>query len=72
VDRFIGLEDLHIWGMMANPHLAKSISDVGWSVFITMLIYIGSLYGCRVEKVSRWYLSSKICSARGTVREAIP
>jgi len=58
--------------MMANHHLAKSIGDAGWSAFITMLIYKGDWYGCRVEKVSRWYPSSKTCSACGTVMVEIP
>jgi putative transposase len=71
-NQFIGLEDLNIKGMMANRHLAKSIGDVGWSAFIAMLVYKGDWYGCRVEKVSRWYPSSKTCSACGAVMEAIP
>ena len=32
----------------------------------------GNWYGCRVEKVNRWYPSSKTCSACGAVVEAIP
>ena len=71
-NQFIGLEDLNVRGMMANRHLAKSIGDVGWSAFIGMLVYKGNWYGCRVEKVSRWYPSSKTCSACGAVMEAIP
>jgi putative transposase len=71
-NRFIGLEDLNIRGMMANHYLAKSIDDVGWSAFITMLIYKGNWYGYRVEKASRWYPSSNTYSACGIVREAIP
>jgi len=71
-NQFIALEDLNVRGMMANHHLAKSIGDAGWSAFITMLIYKGDWYGCRVEKVSRWYPSSKTCSACGTVMVAIP
>jgi len=69
---FIGLEDLNVRGMMANHHLAKSIGDVGWSAFIGTLVYKGNWYGCRVEKVGRWYPSSKTCSACGAVMEAIP
>jgi putative transposase len=71
-NQFIGLEDLNVRGMMANHHLAKSIGDAGWSAFVTMLAYKGEWYGCRVEKVSRWYPSSKTCSVCDTEIEAMP
>jgi len=71
-NQFIGLEDLNVRGMMANHHLAKAIGDAGWSAFIGMLVYKGEWYGCQVEKVSRWYPSSKTCSSCGAVMEAIP
>ena len=71
-NQFIGLEDLNVRGMLANHHLAKSISDAGWSAFVTMLGYKGEWYGCRVEKISRWYPSSKTCSICGTKMEVMP
>jgi len=35
VERFdlIGIEDLHVRGMMANRHLARAVADVGMSEF---------------------------------------
>jgi len=71
-NQFIGLEDLNVQGLLANHHLAKAIGDAGWSAFVTMLAYKGSWYGCRVEKISRWYPSSKTCSVCGTEMEALP
>jgi putative transposase len=68
----IGLEALNVKGMLANHRLAKSIGDVGWSAFIAMLVYKGSWYGCQVEKVDRWYPSSKTCSTCGTVVTSLP
>jgi putative transposase len=70
-NQFIGLEDLNVRGMLTNHHLAKSIGDAGWSAFVTMLGYKGGWYGCRVEKISRWYPSSKTCSVCGTQMEAM-
>jgi putative transposase len=64
-NQFIGLEDLNVRGMMANHHLAKSIGDAGWSGFVTMLNYKGEWYGCQVEKIDRWYPSTRTCSRCG-------
>ena len=71
-NQFIGLEDLNVRGMMANHHLAKSIGDAGWSGFVSMLAYKGVWYGCRVEKIDRWYPSSRTCSACGRKVKRIP
>ncbi len=38
-------EDLNVKGMVKNRHLAKSISDVGWSQFRQWLDYFGYKYG---------------------------
>lgn len=70
-NQFIGLEDLNIRGMMANHHLAKSIGDAGWSGFVTMLRYKGGWYGCQVEKIDRWYPSTRTCSMCGEKVERI-
>ena len=40
--------------------------------YIGMLAYKGDWYGCQVEKVNRWYPSSKTCSVCGAVMEAMP
>jgi len=77
-NRLIALEDLNVRGMIAceasfaHRHLAKSIRDAGGSAFKDMLAYKGSWYGCQVEKVDRWFPSSKTCAACGSVRETLP
>lgn len=59
------IEDLNTKGMLRNHKLAKSISDVSWSAFVTKLEYKAKWYGKKIVKISRWYPSSQICSECG-------
>lgn len=59
------LEDLNTKGMLRNHKLAKSISDVSWSMFVTKLQYKSDWYGKQIVKIDRWYPSSQICSSCG-------
>lgn len=61
----ICVEDLNVKGMVKNRHLARSVSDVSWSQFLSMLEYKGAWYGTRIIRVSRWYPSSQVCSECG-------
>ena len=61
----ICVEDLNVKGMAKSRHLARSISDVSWSKFLSMLEYKGTWYGTRIIRVSRWYPSSQVCSECG-------
>lgn len=62
----ICIEDLNTKGMIKNHKLAKSISDVSWSSFVTKLQYKADWYGKEIVKNDRWYPSSQICSSCGT------
>jgi putative transposase len=67
VDQYghINIENLNVQGMIRNHRLAKSIQDSGWSEFARQLEYKGQWYGCTVERIDRWYPSSKKCSTEG-------
>ncbi len=56
------VENLHIKGMVRNPKLAKSISDVGWGTFTNFLAYKLERIGGKLIEIDRWFPSSKLCS----------
>lgn len=66
-NQVICLEDLNVKGMMKNHHLALSVSDVGWSMFVNMLEYKSKNKGRTIVKINRWFPSSQICSCCGFI-----
>ncbi|MCZ8054663.1 MAG: transposase, partial [Microcystis sp. LE19-12.2C] len=60
----IAYENLNIKGMVKNRHLAKSITDAGWSVFRQWLEYFGDKYGKLTIAVSP-HNTSQNCSSCG-------
>ena len=59
------IEDLNTKGMLRNHKLARSISDVSWSSFVTKLQYKTDWYGREIIKIDKWFPSSQICSECG-------
>ncbi len=60
----IAVESLQIKNMLANHHLAKSISDAGWYSLTQMLEYKARWYGRTFEKVNARH-TSQDCSGCG-------
>ena len=64
-NQVICIEDLKVKDMMNDSKLARNISDVSWSRFISMLIYKADWYGRTIVKVPTDYPSSQLCSICG-------
>lgn len=61
----IGMEDLHVKGMMRNRHLARSIADMSFHELRRQLTYKAQMQGGKLVVADRWFASSKTCSACG-------
>ena len=61
----IYVESLNVKGMLANHHLARSISDAGWGEFLRQLQYKGAWTGCHLEAIEPFFPSSQRCHRCG-------
>jgi putative transposase len=62
----VAYEDLNVKGLVRNRHLAKSISDAGWSTFRRWLEYFGVKYG-KVTVAVPPHHTSQECSNCGRI-----
>ncbi|MET7395925.1 IS607 family element RNA-guided endonuclease TnpB [Dactylosporangium sp. NPDC005572] len=62
------VEDLNVFGMLANRGLARHIADAGFTEIRRQLAYKTSWNGGRLIVADRWYPSSKTCSGCGAVK----
>lgn len=67
----LAIEDLNVKGMLANHKLAQSISDAGWSTFVTMLEYKADWYGKNILKIGRFEPSSKLHANCGYINKEL-
>jgi putative transposase len=68
----IAIEDLAVKNMVRNRRVARAISDCGWGEFRRQLQYKCERAGRQLVVISRWYPSSKICSACGFLLAELP
>jgi len=61
----IGIEDLHVKGMLANRCMSRAIADMGFAELRRQLVYKAQQRGSQLVIVNRWYASSKTCSGCG-------
>jgi putative transposase len=63
-NQVIYVQDLAVSGL-ARTRLAKSVHDAGWAILVRLLQERALRLGRSVVKVSRWFPSSRLCSACG-------
>lgn len=68
----IVVENLNVKGMVRNRKLSKTISDVGWGMFVNFLAYKLERKEGKLIEVGRFFPSSKKCSCCGHVIDELP
>ncbi|GAA1296954.1 transposase [Planotetraspora silvatica] len=66
------IEDLTVRNMVKNRTLARAISDASWRELRSLLEYKTAWYGRELVVIDRWFPSSKLCSACGTLQDRMP
>ncbi|MER6066184.1 RNA-guided endonuclease TnpB family protein [Streptomyces sp. NPDC001792] len=66
------IEDLTDRNLLKNGPLARAISDAAWTQLRSMLEYKCAWYGRELVVIDRWFPSSKLCGACGTIAAKMP
>ncbi len=67
----IAYEHLHIRTMVRNRHLAKSIHDAGWGIFLHWLAYYGIVHAIPIIAVPPQYTSQQCSDCDTIVRKSL-
>ena len=67
----LAIEDLSVKNMIKNRRLSKSIADVGWGVFRTMLEYKSAHQDKELLVINRYEPSSKKCNCCGHINRSL-
>ncbi|MEU1273214.1 RNA-guided endonuclease TnpB family protein [Streptomyces sp. NPDC005799] len=71
-NQVVVIEDLTVRNLLKNGRLARAISDAAWTDLRMMLEYKCAWYGRELVVIDRFFPSSKLCGACGTVRGKLP
>jgi putative transposase len=71
-NQLICVEDLNVSGMLRNRHLSRALADGALAELQRQLEYKAMWWGRTFVRVSRWFPSTKRCSACGFVVEKLP
>lgn len=66
------IEDLTVRNMVQNHCLVRAVSDAAWTTLRGMLEHKCAWYGRDLVTIDRWFPSSKLCSACGTLQSKLP
>ena len=67
----IAFEDVQIRNMVKNHHLAKSISDAGWGIFLGWVRYYAGLHGIACIAVPPAYTSQNCSGCQQVVKKSL-
>jgi putative transposase len=70
--QIIVVENLNVKGMVKNRKLSKSISDVGWGMFVNFIGYKLQQKEGELIEIDRFFPSSKTCSCCGHIVDMLP
>jgi putative transposase len=65
----IFIENLSMSELKEKPYFGKKVSDMAWDSFIQVLEWMATKYGKVVQKISKWFPSSKRCSHCGHIKQ---
>jgi len=68
---FIAIEDLNVAGLVRNKRLALSIQDASFGEIVRQLEYKSEWVGGQVQRVGRFFPSSKKCSRCGRINSQL-
>ncbi|RBM10748.1 RNA-guided endonuclease TnpB family protein [Streptomyces sp. PT12] len=71
-NQVVVIEDLSVRNLLKNGRLARAISDASWTELRSMLEYKCAWYGRELVVIDRFFPSSKLCGACGTVAAKMP
>ena len=71
-NQVVCVENLNAKGMMSNHKLAKSVGDAAFGEIVRQLEYKCKLHAGHLQKVDRFYPSSKTCSSCGHIENEMP